>query len=688
MAAYSAPKYDPALVTQNDVPTPHAAQSQQSDVDDLIRKKRKAREHKACYPCRQRKVKCDLSRPCQTCRDRDHTELCSYDPPHKRFATIEGSAVTPKVEEPYFNGGHVVLGRGEFEMLCAKLDRLEHSVNELKRSSQNYAGEGLRLPGPDQIAPYRGERYHDLAYPTSPLMHTDVHGIHTRNDQDSTVHLGASSIPALLYGLGQGNGEKQDVSHLQGLLGKSVLPLFGLDNESATYPFVDLWGLPHASLPRAKELAKALPEDARLLAMVEQQRMVGQVVFPTIPHIEAFGEEVKAFISDRAANVNVASAVTDRMLYGKSYHWLSLLFAVLATGALTTQMPRIERELTSQPHIENIQALLQIGSVLSNNMNAGTAWSLLGLTIRLAQCLGLHRHDPPNVSTETAYTRSRVWWAIIWHDSLLSITYDRASSTAAMDMNTMPMPQQISPLLVPHFNATMYRLTKTGLDIVHDRCRIMDVRELLRRITEHEVVIARLLGESADYLQDLRICSTMREKIEHLALYLHSSYIRSELYRPSISRSRTSVDLKLFKSQCVENLTNTVRAYLGLHELTAFARQSWAALHRALSSALVLGIIGEHVYNERARSLINRLIAIMDELTTTFNPKELPAPVERGIAALRRLSVSDAFPRDVPPAAALTPADSDTLSVSDYNSPYSVLYTILWGGHPGAEGAF
>lgn len=29
----------------------------QSDVDDILRKKRKAREHKACYPCRQRKVK-------------------------------------------------------------------------------------------------------------------------------------------------------------------------------------------------------------------------------------------------------------------------------------------------------------------------------------------------------------------------------------------------------------------------------------------------------------------------------------------------------------------------------------------------------------------------------------------------------------------------------------------------------
>lgn len=36
---------------------PEPAPPPQSDVDEFLRKKRKAREHKACYPCRQRKVK-------------------------------------------------------------------------------------------------------------------------------------------------------------------------------------------------------------------------------------------------------------------------------------------------------------------------------------------------------------------------------------------------------------------------------------------------------------------------------------------------------------------------------------------------------------------------------------------------------------------------------------------------------
>jgi len=37
--------------------SPYTDVPPQQDVDEFLRKKRKAREHKACYPCRQRKVK-------------------------------------------------------------------------------------------------------------------------------------------------------------------------------------------------------------------------------------------------------------------------------------------------------------------------------------------------------------------------------------------------------------------------------------------------------------------------------------------------------------------------------------------------------------------------------------------------------------------------------------------------------
>lgn len=107
--------------------------SQDAQVNELLKKKRKAREHKACYPCRQRKVKCDLSRPCQTCRDRDHPELCLYSPPNKRQAA--------EPLEPDASNSSVVLGRTEFDLLLKKLDGLEAQITELRKvpSLQQYA---------------------------------------------------------------------------------------------------------------------------------------------------------------------------------------------------------------------------------------------------------------------------------------------------------------------------------------------------------------------------------------------------------------------------------------------------------------------------------------------------------------------------------------------------------------------
>lgn len=34
----------------------------------------------ACWPCRQRKVKCDNKAPCENCVKREHSALCSYKP--------------------------------------------------------------------------------------------------------------------------------------------------------------------------------------------------------------------------------------------------------------------------------------------------------------------------------------------------------------------------------------------------------------------------------------------------------------------------------------------------------------------------------------------------------------------------------------------------------------------------------
>lgn len=163
--------------------------------------------------------------------------------------------------------------------------------------------------------------------------------------QGEIVHFGSESIPAMIYKIGQGSrSDPEGKLQMQELMGKSLLPLFGLDNESVTYPFEDLWGSPHGSMQRVQELAKTLPNDAQLLQLVEYYRDVGHVIYPGIADLDRLHEDLELFIAKRAAG----DAVTEQKVYGRSYQWLAVLFAVLASGAQCSTLPRKERELTSQ----------------------------------------------------------------------------------------------------------------------------------------------------------------------------------------------------------------------------------------------------------------------------------------------------------------------------------------------------
>jgi hypothetical protein len=242
--------------------------------------------------------------------------------------------------------------------------------------------------------------------------------INSAGHQGEIVHFGGDSIPALLFGLGQESPETNDVQQpiLQEYLGKNVLPLFGLDNESATYPFVDLWGLPHGSIERAKKLANVLPLNSQMEKFYETYRDVSHIIYPGVADIERFGLEVTQFVADRDKRATKDEGIDETIIYGKSFHWLALLFAVMAAGAQSVEnMGRRERQLTSsvygmslphlrtsydhsalvfcvlthmspvccsfeclrftnfiaQPSVHHIQALSLIGFVLSNNMVLG-----------------------------------------------------------------------------------------------------------------------------------------------------------------------------------------------------------------------------------------------------------------------------------------------------------------------------
>lgn len=98
----------------------------------------------------------------------------------------------------------------------------------------------------------------------------------------------------------------------------------------------------------------------------------------------------------------------------------------------------------------------------------------------------------------------------------------------------------------------------------------------------------------------------------------------------------------------------------------------------------MLGIIGEHHRQDRAKRLVSRFANVMADITNNLDPQEISSPIQRGLNALRKLTdpnshkdgdVSVIGKQDGP--AVITPASSG--SPQEEYSPYSVLNSILWG---------
>lgn len=90
-----------------------------------------------------------------------------------------------KFEENMAGPSFVTLGRSEFDMLCSKLNGLENSIadlrREISRNSIDHGGHqhtGTAPGGPSMNGTTPQHR---------PPTHTDVHGIHTKNDAVSRV---------------------------------------------------------------------------------------------------------------------------------------------------------------------------------------------------------------------------------------------------------------------------------------------------------------------------------------------------------------------------------------------------------------------------------------------------------------------------------------------------------------------
>jgi len=242
----------------------------------------------------------------------------------------------------------------------------------------------------------------------------------------------------------------------------------------------------------------------------------------------------------------------------------------------------------------------------------------------------------------------------------------------------------------------MKSLCQVGLDLVRQRSDDETQHRRSAHTAQYQKALESITEAAADPLRNVQACKSITDQLEHWNFLLHRSYMTSEVYRPFLKRQDdTNLDFKDNRKKCIEALAETVNAYLGLENITQSAHQSWAAVHRALSSGLLLAIVKEHLRSERVQMLLERLIDVVSNLRSDTDTADISTPITRSISALsslvdldseRGLGKSKTQQRQWVPGQSQmptvvheslpTPTGSDN---AKHSSPYKVRDQILWG---------
>ncbi|RMZ80316.1 hypothetical protein DV738_g2883, partial [Chaetothyriales sp. CBS 135597] len=610
---------------------PHRIEMNQDEIDAIIRNKRKVRDPKACYACHRRKVKCNRELPCDSCVKRDHPELCSYERPTKkrRIALTtglprEGSddgvvGVTVIKQEHAFQatGPNITVPREQWERLNEELKQLPSAM----------------APPTEAVDVLLADTDHKDSH--TPLDDTELEGIFAPSDQMGTIHLGPRSVLAYMKGLGRGRSTPE-ARHP--LLEENVLPKLGLDNESVTYPFVDLWSTDTA-IGDLNGLCSAIPDDVLCKDFYQFYRDVACAMYPVLPEPDRFEETLDLMLANRSKAVRESLDIDQAKPLGISLAFLALVFAVLASGAQCSRLRAKERELTSQvytccsyqalrmsnflthPCLETIQASLIISNVLSYNMNPGVAYIFLGMVTRMAFSIGLHM-NPASFGEHEAWLRQHVWWALAWQDSHFSISYDRPTATVmcAPDIPYAPdsKPGQRT------YAETMYSIIQLTQEVIRHRALHSSSALSWATIKRYRDRVVAIVADAAPHLRDASVCTSVTQHVERLGLKVHTTYIISEICRPALKEQQAAeshpanttplhsptklgssnransalspgpVDSTLpcqLRRECITNLEATVASYVELYSVSEFAARSWIVIQRTVSAAFLLGTL-------------------------------------------------------------------------------------------------
>lgn len=198
------------------------------------------------------------------------------------------------------------------------------------------------------------------------------------------------------------------------------------------------------------------------------------------------------------------------------------------------------------------------------------------------------------------------------------------------------------------------------LDTMYHLCEIISRRlnpDVATAVSYEQMVenceaVENLRNMVAPNIRMKEQCKTAIDRLQHYAVRLHTSFVISVCCRPALRRDCTKLtpeQKRHLSDKCQHNLAETVRMFLAMHQLSVIPTRSWAFTYHGLSSALLLGILGETKNSPEVRQLQGDLIAALsataakeatspaEHIPKTDKDIELSGPLWRALTALRNI---------------------------------------------------
>ncbi|KAJ7460587.1 fungal-specific transcription factor domain-containing protein [Mycena latifolia] len=445
---------------------PHAS------PDGLNKKRRKGATRLSCAECRRLKLRCDRSIPCGSCIKRGCGAICP-----------DGSLTTGQ-------GNRFVLA--STQELHEKISELANRVRELEdalRSSHSHLSneqhpllseELLRIKAPLQreVPAFRNQATGGTAIKEeehNPDV-VDAFGSLSISLSGGAKYFGTTANSWYFLQNETAEDEEPEDDHLTSL--QSVLPAHIL-TRAAAFPISPI--APPTEGESLRSLFWYLPAGAKAAALRDIYFTHAAWMYAPISP-ESFETEVYAQFYDPNAG-----PPADQPMFA---HRLSLMFIVLAIGTLmdTTQpaysleaekyhqLARAALFLHSffdQPTINAVQSLFLMAYYLfladRHGTGSGARWAIMGIAVKVAQSIGLHRDSGRwKVDSIETQRRRELFWELFTYDSWQCLTFGRptAFALAHIDCKT---PHSNEPSDDQAFFAWKHRFCSECMILLHDQ---------------------------------------------------------------------------------------------------------------------------------------------------------------------------------------------------------------------------